>query len=201
MAKGRVSYEFLKGDQYTDVVKAVYCHVNKPDTDYDKYSITVVLPSKAESTQELMRKTLEFENEQRQAVGLPTVTTPSNWLRKGQPRLNDDGDWELVVLMNTTNNKGTAQQPAIFDVYGNESDSIQIWSGDMVVVNFSIAVWTGNGDAGSKYFLKAVQQIRPNPDRPEQGKPRFKDHSGDGTISNVTSKPEEATVDSNDVPF
>lgn len=159
MAKNKINYEFKNGTEYTDVVPAVFAHINSPDEDFDRYSITVELDPDQQSTKDLFQKTLDFENQVREDNGLETVTIPSNWTRKGEPRKNDKGLWTPVFQMKTTNSKGVDQSPAIYNAAGEHDESIHVWGGDLVVVNFSIAVWYNATEAGSKYFLRAVQQV------------------------------------------
>lgn len=161
MAKNRINYSFAGGDRYTDIFEARFAHINQPDKEYEKYSVTLVLPENSEYTKALFKETLEFENKVRADAGLDPVDAPSNWrTQNGKDRKDDQGNWTPVFMMNETNSKGQEQRPKVFNLQGDEDASINVWGGDKVIVCFTLACWEGGGKASAKYLLKGVQQIK-----------------------------------------
>ena len=159
MAKKTMDWKFLSGSFYTDVVPVRFAHINQPDEEYDRYAITVTLDRNDPSTKKLFKTTLDHENACREEWGLDPVETPSNWLRKGKERKDDSGNWEITFQMKPQNSKGVDQSPGIANAEGDPDNTVRIWGGDKVVVAFGIAVWGRGDEAGSKYFLNAVQQV------------------------------------------
>jgi len=195
MAK-RMSYEFLAQDTITDVIEVRYAHVNQPDPNYGDYKVTMTLPENDEHTKSLFAKTLEFENRVRKDKGLPTVDYPSNWTRRGQPRL-ENGEWLIEAKMSVENSKQEAQSPAIADVYGAQTGEVKIWGGDLVSVTFGIGVWYDATTAGTRYFLKGVQLIKPGERKAGAGGVKFKDMSDQVVVQQETSEPTPAVQDNN----
>lgn len=160
MGKPKFSYEFRNGSLNTDIVEARYAYINKPDPDYDRFSITVVLDPDDTSTKELFDTTLDFENEVRAKQGLDVVEIPANWTRKGKPSKDDKGMWLVSIAMKPLDKDNNPRSPKVYDIFGKEDSTIQIWGGDRVIVQFGLGVWYDKDTAGSKYFLSAVQQIK-----------------------------------------
>lgn len=190
-------YTFQDGNKYTAVVPVVYSHVNAPDPEYSRFSVTVALDPKDPATLKLLEDTLAFENEQRTKNGIPTALYPSNWLRKGQPRKDDKGNWLVPFVLDATKKDGTPNSVGVYDANGQKSDDIKVWGGDTVVVNFGVGVWVKGKECGTRYFLRNVQQVTQG-ERTGGGAPQFKSHA---TATAAAPVVESSTDEDDDIPF
>lgn len=197
--KGNINYTFVSGNFQTDVVEAKYAHITAPDKEYERYSITVRMDPAEQSTLDLFKQTLEFENECRASAGIEPVEVPGNWTRNGKPNKDDDGFWLVPFALNEVNSKGVTQRPDIINVYGQPDGDVDIWGSDSVVVTFGIACWDKPGSAAAKYFLKGVQQVKPGDNRGGAAKIVYQDMSQANVVPAET--PAAEAEDSSDVPF
>lgn len=211
MATSKMKYEFRNPDIYTPALEVAYAHVNRPDPTYGDYKITMRLPVDAPETKQLLKDTLDFENSVRASQGIDAAEYPSNWTKRGKPRLSEDGKfWEVEAKLAPTNSKGVAQSPEISDVYGETSTELSIWGGDIVSVCFGIGVWYDKFSAGTRYFLKGVQLLKKGERNGSGGGGvNFKDRSAEVGVSgqqiaDYAARQEgdgQSDDDGSDVPF
>jgi len=214
--KGKPTFD-PAGSVATPIGVALWAWVGtKADTAFQKepqQKITVVFDANEPDMESFTARLLAFENAYRSAIGKEEATEvriikePNEKIAAEYNKLTGGtaGSYMLITRKARVDDEGNASPVPLFDANADSMEG-SIWSGDKVVVEFSLGAYTSPNKAigtGIKPYLRAVQLIEEGPNREGgTGGGVGKAFKSRGTPTKPAAKEEDSVEESSDdIPF
>lgn len=136
---------------------AAFAYLKRPDDAFGelKFRINIILDPKDAKVKAFVKK-MQATAKEEGVKNLP--------IKKASEKLAETLDVKVgtpyLALETKVKDEDNIRPIPIFDARGKKDETLEVWGGDIVKAEVTVATWTMNGDSGLKLYLNAVQLLK-----------------------------------------
>lgn len=136
---------------------AAFAYLKRPDDAFGelKFRINIILDPKDAKVKAFVKKMRDTAKEE----GVKNLP-----IKKASEKLAETLDIPVgtpyLALETKVKDEDDIRPIPIFNARRQKDETLEVWGGDIVKAEVSVATWTMNGDSGLKLYLNAVQLLK-----------------------------------------